>query len=234
MTDRGDALYYPFHLCSDETLNRLLQHFHAVHFRDYMAVQLTPFFGTTAFLDRMGDTYPELVSAGRLVQGYNTSGPLDSDMEAAVGRDLTDPNWRELFHEAFTEQRRFQRGLFNASHGIMVGQAMVPGPAALLCLMDGHRAVQPYTLEGIRRLSKLHTSLSESYQFEYGMALVKTSAAGVWTGRLAQRLSVSVATDSPGHYDLLQRSLHRERIMLVNYFLTKDGLTHSSHDGRSE
>jgi hypothetical protein len=100
--------------------------------------------------------------------------------------------------------------------------------------MDGHRAVQPYTLEGIRRLSKLHTSRSESYQFEYGMALVKTSAAGVWTGRLAQRLSVSVATDSPGHYDLLQRSLHRERIMLVNYFLTKDGLTHSSHDGRSE
>jgi hypothetical protein len=224
MTDRRNTLYYPFHLCSDETLSQLLKHFHAVHFRDYMAVQLTPFFGTTAFLDRMGDAYPDLVSAGRLVQGYSTSGPLDADMEAAVGRDLADPQWRRLFHHAFTEQRRFQRGLFNASHGIMMGKAMIPGPAALLCLMDKEHAAQHYSVESIRRLSTLQSSLSESYRFEYGMALLKTSAAGVWTVRLAQRLELSVVTDSPGHSELLRHSLHREGIMLSNYLLTKNGV----------
>ena len=222
MADRRSALYYPFHLCSDETLGRLFRHFHAVHFRDYMAIQLTPFLGTTAFPDRMGDTYPDLVSAGRLVQGYNTSGALNADMEAAVDRDLADPQWRSLFHQAFTDQRRFQRGLFDASHGIMIGQVLVPGPAALLCLMDEARAMQRYTADSIRGLSRLQSSVFESYRFEYGMALLKTSAAGVWTARLAQRLELSVVTDSPGHYELLRQSFHREGIVIPNYLLTRD------------
>lgn len=223
MTDHRTALYYPFHLCSDETLNRLLKYFQAVHFRDYMAVQLTPFFGTTAFLDRMGDAHPDLVSSGRLVQGYNTSGPLDAEMERAVDRDLADPHWRKLFHQAFSDQRRFQRGLFDASHGIMIGETMVPGPAALLCLMDKNRAAQHYTVSSIRSLSKVRNSLSESYRFEYGMGVLKTSAAGVWTTRLAQRVNLSAVTDSPGHYELLRQSLTREGVMLSNYLLTKDG-----------
>jgi hypothetical protein len=58
------ALYYPFHLCSRDTFDALTRHFHTVHFRDYMAVQLTPFFGTTAFRDRMGDEHPEWSLAG--------------------------------------------------------------------------------------------------------------------------------------------------------------------------
>jgi hypothetical protein len=222
MADRAEALYYPFHLCSDDTLSRLLAHFHAVHFRDYMAVQLTPFFGTTAFSDRMGDAYPDLLSSGRLVQGYNTSGALDADMEAAVYRDLADPEWRRRFHQAFTDQRRFQRGLFDASHGIMIGQAMVPGPAALLCLMDAGRARQYYTVESIRGLSKSQRTLSDSYRFEYGMALLKTSAAGVWTCRIAQRRDLSVVTDSPGHYELLRQTFRREGIAIANYLLIKD------------
>ena len=222
MADRRSALYYPFHLCSDETLGRLLRRFHAVHFRDYMAIQLTPFLGTTAFPDRMGDAYPDLVSAGRLVQGYNTSGALNADMEAAVDRDLADPQWRSRFHQAFTDQRRFQRGLFDVSHGIMIGQVLVPGPAALLCLMDEARAMQHYTADSIRGLSRLQSSVFESYRFEYGMALLKTSAAGVWTGCLAQRLGLSVVTDSPGHYELLRQSFHREGIVIPNYLLTRD------------
>ena len=224
MTGHGSVLYYPFHLCSEDTLSRLLQRFHAVHFRDYMAVQLTPFFGTTAFPDRMGDAHPHLVSAGRLVQGYNTSGPLDSDMEIAVDRDLTDPQWRRLFHQAFTDQRRFQRGLFDASHGIMIGKVIVPGPAALLCLMESTRATEPYTVERIRRLSASRDPESDSYVFEYGLALIKTAAAGAWTGRLARRFELSAVTDSPGHHELLKRSCDRDGARLSNYLVLKESV----------
>ena len=37
------ALYYPFHLCHERTLERLLKEYSVVHFRDFMALQLTPF-----------------------------------------------------------------------------------------------------------------------------------------------------------------------------------------------
>ena len=46
-----NALYYPFHLCHDHTLSRLLTDFSTVHFRDFMTLQLTPMVGTTAFPD---------------------------------------------------------------------------------------------------------------------------------------------------------------------------------------
>lgn len=219
MTDDRSALYYPFHLCSEETLTLLLEYFHVLHFRDYMALQLTPFFGTTAFQDRMGDEYPELVSAGRLIQGHNTSGPLDTEIEAAVDRDLTDPVWRTLFHRIFTDQRRFQRGLFDPSHGIMIGNTVVPGPAALLCLMDGARATHPYTVQAVRRLSGSRQTVAAGYEFEYGLALIKTAASGIWTRRLALQHRLAVATDSPGHQALLRRSCDRDGINLADYLL---------------
>lgn len=218
-----DALYYPFHLCSEETLSQILRQFERVHFRDYMAIQLTPFFGTTAFGDRMGDSHPELVSAGRLRQGYNTSGPLDSAMQRAVDLDLADPIWRQLFHRVFTEERRFQRGLFEPSHGMVIGNQIVPGPAALLRLMEGFRAEEPYSVERVRRLSALKPVLEDGYHFEYGMALIKTAASGVWTRRIADDGRLAVVTDSPGHSALLQRSCDRAGSALANYLLLRDG-----------
>src|SRR5690348_522434 len=59
------ALYYPFHLCHQRTLERLLEKHTAVHFRDYMALQLTAMAGLTAYADRMGDQHPDLVRLGR-------------------------------------------------------------------------------------------------------------------------------------------------------------------------
>ena len=85
-----DTLFYPFHLCHEDTLQRLLARFHRVHFRDYMALQLSPFSGTTAYADRMGENYPELVTAGRLVQGHHVSGPLDEAGRISIDRDLVD------------------------------------------------------------------------------------------------------------------------------------------------
>ena len=86
-----ETLFYPFHLCHSETLQRLLARFHRVHFRDYMALQLSPFSGTTAYNDRMGGTYPELVAAGRLQQGHHVSGPLDEDEEVVIDQFLFVP-----------------------------------------------------------------------------------------------------------------------------------------------
>src|SRR5215204_475370 len=95
-----EVLFYPFHLCHERTLSRLLGEFRRVHFRDYMAIQLSPFAGTTAYSDRMGDTYPDLLAEGRLMQGYSVSGPLSPQSISAVDRDLADPIWRGLFHTA--------------------------------------------------------------------------------------------------------------------------------------
>ena len=84
------ALFYPFHLCHPDTLARLLTRFATVHFRDFMALQLTPMAGMTAFQDRMGMSFPDLIESGRLVQGYDVSGPLPPTVAAAIDRDLHD------------------------------------------------------------------------------------------------------------------------------------------------
>ncbi|MGH7257518.1 MAG: hypothetical protein ACREIM_04010 [Nitrospiraceae bacterium] len=214
----------------------LLRRFRTVHFRDYMALQLTPFLGTTAFQDRMGDTFPHLVAEGRLIQGHPTSGPLDADMEGAVNQDLVDPVWRNLFHHSFREYRRFQRGLFDPSHGIAIGRTIVPGPAALLQLMDPVRATSPVTVESVRKLSARQTlfspappgarrdapsPMSESYDFEYGLALIKTAVSNLWTVRIGSSRNLTVATESIGHYDLLRQTLHRSGVNLTNYLLAK-------------
>src|SRR5581483_5247542 len=105
--DETQALYYPFHLCHARTLQRLLERYRAVHFRDYMALRLTPLSGTTAYNDRMGAFFPELVESGRIVQGYSVGGPLDRETADAVDRDLADTIWRSLYHQAFATDRRF-------------------------------------------------------------------------------------------------------------------------------
>ncbi len=152
-TPTTDTLFYPFHLCHEETLQRLLARFHRVHFRDYMAIQLSPFSGTTAYADRMGGTFPELVTTGRLVQGHNVSGPLSDASRIFIDRDLADNRWRTLFHTAIREDRRFQRGLFDPTHAMTIGRDTLPGPAALLRLMDESFLHQPFTVKAVQQLS---------------------------------------------------------------------------------
>lgn len=218
-----DALYYPFHLCHPATLELMLKRYKAVHFRDYMAIQLTPLTGTTAYQDRMGDQFPDLVRAGRIVQGYHVSGPLAGEVAEAVDRDLSDATWRAMFHRALGEDRRFQRGLFDVAHGMTIGRRLVPGPAALLTLLEARWASQPLTLEAVRRLSRLPGSSDESYAYEYGLALVKTSAALHVTYRLALAHGLRPVTDSRSHHDLFARSLAREGLDLEHELLSPFG-----------
>jgi hypothetical protein len=214
-----ESLYYPFHLCHEQTLNRLLTEYGAVHFRDYMAMQLTPTTGTTAYTDRMGQFHEALVQEGRIVQGYSVSGPLDADMVQSVDRDLADPQWRLLFHDAIRSDRRFQRGLFDLSHGVRVGSTLVPGPAALLELSQPSRAEQRYSTRRVRDLSLQPSSLAVSYDFEYGLALVKTSAALVYTVRLCQTHRLEGVTDSQPHFHLLERTRNRDRLEIQHHYV---------------
>ena len=163
------ALFYPFHLCHPETLARLLTRFVTVHFRDFMALQLTPMAGVTAFQDRMGMSSPDLIESGRLVQGYGVSGPLPPTVAAAIDRDLHDPLWRARFHTALRRDRRLQRGLFEPSHSLRIGDSFVPGPAALLRLMDDSFRQQAYDLGRVRALSKSGVTLEEGYHLNMGL-----------------------------------------------------------------
>lgn len=194
----------------------MLARYQSIHFRDYMALRLTPLMGTMAYQDRMGDDHPTLVESGRLVQGYSVSGPLDPCARAAVDRDLGDPRWRALFHEALRNNRRFQRGLFELTHAMRIGPALVPGPAALLRLLEADRAESPCTVAMVQGLARPSLTLEEAYEFEYGLALLKTSAAQVYTIRLAEEQQLLPVTDSHSHYALLNQTLMREGLDLGN------------------
>ncbi|HSL03993.1 MAG TPA: hypothetical protein VK901_10695 [Nitrospiraceae bacterium] len=217
------ALFYPFHLCHPDTLTRLLTRFATVHFRDFMALQLTPMSGMTAFQDRMGMSFPGLIESGRLVQGYAVSGPLPSPVAAAIDRDLCDPLWRKRFHTALCQDRRLQRGLFEPSHSLRIGDCLVPGPAALLRIMDDSFRRHVYDLDQVRALSKRNLTLEEGYHYEYGLALLKTSASLVYTQTLALAHQLQPVTDSPAHFSLYTQSSAREGWPSTNYLLIRVG-----------
>jgi len=217
------ALFYPFHLCHAETLARLLARFATIHFRDFMALQLTPMSGVTAFQDRMGMSFPDLVESGRLIQGYDVNGPLPPTVAAAIDRDLRDPLWRARFHTAFRQDRRLQRGLFEPSHSFRIGDSLVPGPAALLRLMDDSFRQHAYDLALVRALSKRNVTLEEGYHYEYGLALVKTSASLIYTQTLALAHQLQPVTDSPAHFSLYAQSCVRENWLRTNHLLIRVG-----------
>ncbi|MBI4400034.1 MAG: hypothetical protein HY581_00195 [Nitrospirae bacterium] len=217
------ALYYPFHLCHERTLRSLLEEYASVHFRDYMALRVTAMSGTTAYMDRMGDAHPELVASGRIVQGYSVSGPLDAEAITAVNRDLEDDAWRSQFHIALLADRRFQRGLFDLSHGVRIGRSMVPGPAALLRLAEEPRQRRAYSVQELQRLSERQLSLEEGYDYEYALALVKTSASLAYTVRLCLRHGLEAVTDSKAHFRLLQQTLARDQLTLTNRWIPRQG-----------
>jgi len=206
---RPEVLFYPFHLCHQETLGRLLVRFEKVHFRDFMALQLTSFTGMTAFRDRMGDGLPELVQSGRVVQGYDVSGPLPSEVAAAIDRDLEDEVWRSLFHVALQRDTRFQRGLFQ--------------PQQHVYLMNDRLQSAFYTVDLVRALTvRAEGNIAEPDR-DYGLALVKTAASLVYTYRLALMHGLQAATDSAAHYSLFERSCRREFISVGNHLLLRRG-----------
>ena len=186
-----------------------------------MALQLTPMAGTTAYADRMGTYHPDIVRSGRIVQGHSVSGPLNPVTAAAIDRDLADMAWRSLFHRTLSENRRFQSGLFDLSHGVPIGGTMVPGPAALLHLTEDVRADQSYTVDVVRQLSRKRDGLNQGYEYEYGLALVKTAASLRYTIELALKHDLVAVTDSAIHYELLARTCKRDGLHVRNRLLER-------------
>jgi hypothetical protein len=216
LMSRTGVLFYPFHLCHERTLHWLLERYEQVHFRDYMAIQVSPFCGTTAFPERMGDSFADLLASGRLVQGYNVSGSLNRDTSDAVDRDLTDPTWRALFHKALVENRRFQRGLFDGADIIGHAKDGIDEPALMVRLKDVSFEATPFTVASIRELSRRRLIGRAADLFDYGLALLKTSASLMYTIQLATAQQLDVATDSRAHFTLLARFLERTGVTTKN------------------
>ncbi|MGH7206928.1 MAG: hypothetical protein ACREI2_12055, partial [Nitrospiraceae bacterium] len=115
--------------------------------------------------------------------------------------------------------RRFQRGLFNLTHGVRIGTDTVPGPAALLRLVEASRQHRPYSVQELQRLSGRQLSLEEGYDYEYALALVKTSASLVYTIRLSLQHGLITVTDSEAHFRLLERTCLRDQISINNRWI---------------
>jgi hypothetical protein len=218
-----DALYYPFHLCHEQTLHQLLSDYPVVHFRDFMALQLTPFMGTTGFPDRMGDYYPDLLANGRIVQGHDVSGRLSPEIAAAVNRDVTDPHWRSIFHEGLRNDRSFQRGLVAFSQDSQGRSSVATDSAVLSAFQQPEREFAPYTVETLQAMSRRRLPENETLGFEYGFGLMKTSAALVYSIQLCHQLNLAVVTDSAAHHQLLARTCHRDSLNLPNVYVKREG-----------
>jgi hypothetical protein len=73
------------------------------------------------------------------------------------------------------------------------------------------------SLAQIRELSCIKLDPERALSFEYGMMLVKTSAALWYTIELCQRQMLEAATDSPAHDQLLKSILARDGPQLSTY-----------------
>ena len=218
-----DAMYYPFHLCHERTLHQILLDYAHVHFSDFMALQFTPFMGATGFPDRMGDYYPELLASGKIIQGYDVSGPLSPSMVVAVNQDLADPLWRSIFHEALKEDRRFQRGLVAFSQDNQ-GRSTVPiDSIVLIAFQKPEREFVSYSVKTLQAMSRRRLPEHENLVFEYGFGLIKTSAALRYSIQLCRQLGLVAVTDSPGHHQLLTRTCLRDSVDLSNICVKREG-----------
>jgi hypothetical protein len=192
-----------------DSLERLLTRYDTVHFRDHMAIQLTPTSGTMARPDRMGDTCPDLLEHGRIVQGHNVSGPLGPEMDRRIDRDLKDRDWREIFHFALQHDARFRRGF--DEHG---GSDSVFRP-----WMPERWKDWPISLAEVRQMSRLKLDPERAIAFDYGVMMVKTSASLWHTIQICQRHTLEAVTDSPFHDRLLRRIMTRDHITLPTFLL---------------
>jgi hypothetical protein len=218
-----DALYYPFHLCHERTLQQLLHDYPRVHFRDFMALQLTPLMGIAAFPDRMGDYYPHLLETGKIVQGHNVSGPLTPAMTTAVNRDIADSRWRSIFHEALRHDRYFQRGLVAFSQDNHGRSSVAADAAGLSALQQPERECAPYTVETLQALSRRRIPGDQTLEWEYGFGLIKTSAALLYTIQLCRQLDLAAVTDSAAHHQLLVRTCQRDIVPLIHHYVKREG-----------
>jgi hypothetical protein len=89
--------------------------------------------------------------------------------------------------------------------------------------MDDSFRQQAYTFDQVKALSTRRLALEEGYHYEYGLALVKTSASLVYTQSLALTNQLEPVTDSPAHFALYAQSCVRESWPKANLLLIRTG-----------
>jgi hypothetical protein len=89
--------------------------------------------------------------------------------------------------------------------------------------MDDSYRQQAYDLARVRTLSKRSATLEEGYHYEYGLALVNTSASLVYTQTLTRAHKLQPVTDSPAHFSLYAQSSVRENWPRINHLLIRVG-----------
>jgi len=188
-----------------------------------MALQLTPMLGTTAFSDRMGDDHPELLKAGRIVQGHDVSGAMSSETSDAVNQDLADAQWRGLFQKSLLNNCRFQRGLFPEAQRPSDGPVQTQAEPEWLQFYGMEWAKAPFQVETVQALSRHRPVGEEMAHFEYGWAMIKTAASLTYTIQLCHQLNVSAVTDSSSHYHLLAQTCERKQILLTHTCVEREG-----------
>mgnify|MGYP003324228938 CR=1 FL=1 len=80
-----------------------------------------------------------------------------------------------------------------------------------------------FQIETVKTISDWALIKENEQMFEYGWALIKTSAALMYTIRLCQILRVEAVTDSLSHYKLLERTCNRHGIKLKNSAVRREG-----------
>jgi len=190
-----EALYYPYHVCSEATLLRLLNRYRRVHFRDPNDLRLTPLQAPVPIARRMGDLFPTLLAKGKIVQGYAFPSPPDDVMRHQIDADLADLIWRTIFHNGLVLDEQFRRGLDNR-----------PIQAALFAeTWKDHPLDLDYVTSLLWGLS------AESPVATYGLMTVTTSSALWQTARLSHEGRLTAVTDSRIHHALFDRALAREK-----------------------
>lgn len=213
------GLFYPFHLCHEKTLNRLLSDYDTAHFKDFLSIQLTPMVGTTAFGDRMGDYYPQFLTSGQIVQGHSVSGPLSSSITHMIDEDLVDSEWRKTFHRSLERDRRFQEGLFGLSKDPGIRKDSKTGLECINNLIQDMWKAHAFSVRSIQHLSKTTPTRGTLCEFDYGFSLLKTSASLAYTYQLACQFNLQPVTDSFSHFLLLQQTFRRKGYRVENKYL---------------
>jgi hypothetical protein len=89
--------------------------------------------------------------------------------------------------------------------------------------MDDSLRRQAYDFDQVRALSTKSLTCEDGFHYEYGVALVKTSASLVYTQTLALAHQLEPVTDSHAHFSLYAQSCLREHWPRTNYLLIREG-----------
>ena len=147
---------------------------------------------------------------------------MNAEVVDSVNRDLADVRWRSLFHEALLSNYRFQRGLFDTSQIPQPGNPASDDHSILTELALTDWVETPFDVETVQALSRSAHTPKDGARFEYGWALIKTSASLVYTIQLCQTLHLTAVTDSSAHYQLLTATCQRDGIDLTNSCLKRE------------